>query len=71
MKTRLSHAATTGPIASLARASRARRRSRRGDRGQLGIGTWNDYRGIMTAYLVPQIGTKPLQKLSALDLNLL
>lgn len=43
--------------------------SGRGHRGQLSIGTWADYRGIITAYVVPRVGAVPLQKLSSAYLN--
>jgi integrase len=38
-------------------------------RGQLGVGTWNDYRGLVRAYILPHLGATPLSKLSPADLN--
>jgi integrase len=43
--------------------------SGRRHRGQLGIGTWNDYRGIIESYVVPRVGTVRLDKLTAADLD--
>lgn len=38
-------------------------------RGQLGIGTWNDYRGIIETYVVPRIGAVRLDELTPAKLD--
>lgn len=50
-------------------ARKPRQSGGRGHRGQLGIGTWTDYRNVIRCYVLPRIGTVPLQKLSPAHLN--
>jgi integrase len=50
-------------------ARRVRDGGGRGHRGQLGIGTWSEYRSSIRSYVIPRIGSVPLQQLSPKHLN--